>query len=442
MLERMLIDKMENRILVGIVAFVGIMVLVGWVGIKENARMQSFADMYHARSVERGALLFAHNCATCHGNEGLGLGGRGPALNSPHFFGFNYFAEFDNQIDALTSEENTLNAELDALREELVSGNVNDNRRAEILERREAITTRITGEDGLHAQIEALNADKIALADQLLPATDNGYPLTISADGAVDGVFSRTSQVNWGSTLYNFIFTTLVHGRPTSISYWGGDVQMVSWSQTGGGALRNDELDDLANFIMSWDKGNSWTVEDALSVRQYAIVPGLGDAGEVVGEPAGSDVAAIIQNIQDEGLSGDATRGEGLYSGRVTTQLGARLSCSGCHAGGIAAPDGALVWDNTLNERLNEAQFADYTPEQYVVESIVRPSDYIVDGHGASMPSNFGTTMSPQDIADVVAYFRSYSDADHGDSTIPDADGTAPADGDAEADAEADASDE
>lgn len=429
MLERMLIDKIENRILVGIVAFVGIMVLVGWVGIKENARMQSFADMYHARSVERGAMLFAANCATCHGTDGLGLGGRGPALNSPHLFGFNYFAELDNTIATLESEEIALNAELDALREELVSGNVNDQRRAEILERREAITSRITGDDGIRGEIEALNAEKMAIADQLLPATDNGYPLTINADGEVDVVFSRTSQINWGSTLYDFIFTTLVHGRPTSISYWGGEVQMVSWSQTGGGALRNDELDDLTNFILNWDKGNNWTVEDALRVRQYPIVPGLGGGGEVVGEPAGTDVAAILQQIQDEGITGDATRGEGLYTGRATTELGTRLNCSSCHAGAIAGPDTALTWDAVLNDRLNDADLEGYSPEQYIVESIVRPSDYIVDGYGASMPGNFGTTMSPQDIADVVSYLRSYSDADHSGSIIPDADGSASADG-------------
>jgi mono/diheme cytochrome c family protein len=427
MLERMLIDKIENRILVGIVAFVGIMVLVGWVGIKENARMKSFEAMYHARSVERGATLFASNCATCHGNDGLGLNGRGPALNSPHLFGYNYFAQYDDQLATLESEEVALNAELDALREELVAGNVNDNRRAEILERREAITSRITGEDGIRSQVEAINAQKMALADQLLPATDNGYPLTIGADGTVDVVSSRTSQVNWGSTLYNFIFTTLVHGRPTSLSYWGGEVQMVSWSQTGGGALRNDELDDLANFILSWDKGNNWTVEDALAVRQYAIVPGLGGGGEVVGEPAGSDVAVILQTIQDQGIAGDATRGEALYTGRATTQLGARLSCAGCHAGAIAAPDTALTWDVVLTDRLNDPQLVGYSPEQYIVESIVRPSDYLADNYGASMPGNFGTTMSPQDIADVVSYLRSYSDADHSDSIIPDATGSAPA---------------
>jgi hypothetical protein len=162
MLQRMLIDKIENRILVGVVAFVGIMVLVGWVAMNENERMRSFDRMFTGRSIEFGAELFASNCSSCHGNDGRGINGRGPALNSPHFFGYDYFAATNNQIATLVSEENSLNAELDALRDELVSGNVNDERRAEILERRDAISARITGEGGIQEQIATLNDELLA----------------------------------------------------------------------------------------------------------------------------------------------------------------------------------------------------------------------------------------------------------------------------------------
>ena len=77
-MHRMLIERIENRILVGIIAFVGIMVLVGWVAINENARMASFSRQYDARSIERGAELFAGSCSTCHGTDGLGILGRAP----------------------------------------------------------------------------------------------------------------------------------------------------------------------------------------------------------------------------------------------------------------------------------------------------------------------------------------------------------------------------
>ena len=42
--------------------FVGMMILVGWVAINEEARMQSFVRQHTGRSIERGAELFASLC--------------------------------------------------------------------------------------------------------------------------------------------------------------------------------------------------------------------------------------------------------------------------------------------------------------------------------------------------------------------------------------------
>ena len=42
-------------------------------------RAQDQAEWHHSQSIERGALLFANNCRTCHGN--VGEGGVGPAVN-------------------------------------------------------------------------------------------------------------------------------------------------------------------------------------------------------------------------------------------------------------------------------------------------------------------------------------------------------------------------
>lgn len=406
MLQRMLIDRMENRILVGITAFVGVMILVGWVAINENARMASYERQFLARSIERGAETFAANCSTCHGVDGRGLLGRGPALNSPHFFGYDYFAEFDAQVASLEAEEANLNAELDELRTELVNPNTTDERQAEILERREQITQEISGEEGLRVQMEAIEEQKLALFTQLQPAVDVGYPLALDTEGEIDAVTSRLEQISWGSTLYNFVFTTLVHGRPTSISYWEGN-QMVAWSQRAGGPLRDDQIDDLTNYILNWDKGNDWTVEDALAVRQYPIVPGLG-GGEAAGEPAGSDVAAIVQALDEQEIVGDPVRGESVYNNLAASEINSRLGCSGCHGAGVA-PATEETWDAFFNERVNDPALADYTVEQYLVESIVIPGAYVVNGWAdGQMPGDFGSRMSVQDLADVIAYLQTY----------------------------------
>lgn len=411
MLERMLIDKMENRILVGITAFVGIMLLVGWVAINENARMASFERQYNARAMERGAELFAANCSTCHGNEGLGIANRAPALNSPHMFGHDFFADIDREMTNLEAEQIGLEAELQRLTEEFVAQDTDDERKEEILQRRQEISERLNGEGGIITRLSELTEEQEALINTLQPAIDNGYPIstTLNADGEELLVIEsdRLGQVGWSSTLYDYIFTTLVHGRPTSVSYWPDP--MVAWAQTAGGPLRNDQIDDITTYILNWDKGDDWTVEDALAVAQYAKVPVEG--GGIVAEavpPIGTDVAAILTRIEEQALVGDPARGQAIYEGSDRTLLGDGLGCSGCHAGGVAAPMTEGTWDRVMNERLVLDQFADYTVEQYIVESIVLPGEYVVPGYAAgAMPATYGEQMALQDIADLLAYLES-----------------------------------
>lgn len=418
MLERMLIDKIENRILVGLVMFVGIMLLVGWVAINENARMASFERQHLARSIERGAELFAANCSTCHATDGRGIAGRAPALNSPHFFGYDYLAEANAQIDALRSEENALNAERLALADELTNPDTTEERQAEIQERLAEIQDRLNGPEGIQVELTAALEARAEVAEQLQPAILRGYPLEMdglqiasTTDSAGNEVLayepSRLSQIAWPGTLENFIFTTLVHGRPTSISYWSGN-QMAAWSQDAGGPLRDDQIQDLTNYILNWDKGDDWTVADALSVDQYAIVPGLG-GGESDVEVAGTDVDAIVTALAD--VNGDATRGEAIYSGADLTEAGAILGCAGCHNGAVNGPATAEKWDAIhTGPRLEDPALEGYTPIQYLVESIVAPNEYIV----APWPSGqmlgvYGQQMTVQDIADVLAYLESFS---------------------------------
>ncbi|MFW5709780.1 MAG: c-type cytochrome, partial [Chloroflexota bacterium] len=314
-----------------------------------------------------------------------------------------------------------LNAELEGYRADLVSPDLTEERRAFILERREEITERISGEGGIREQVASLEEQKQALADSLQSAVDNGYPLTVNAEGEIEVVSSRLEQIDWGSTLYDFTFTTLVHGRPTSISYWEGN-QMVAWSQRAGGPLRDDQIDDLTNFILNWDRGDAWTIEDALAVRQYAIIPGAG-GGEatVTADPAGSDVQTIITQMQEQGITGDPVRGQAIYENRERSELGSRLGCSGCHGAG-AGPATEETWAS-IDDRLQSPELQGYTPEQYTIESIVQPGAYIVEGWGANMPADFGQRMSLQDIADVMIYLRSYSDADHSDSWLQEGSG-------------------
>ncbi len=79
-------SNIEQRVLLGIVFFVGLLLLLGWVMINEEGRMQAFLVQQDARSIERGATLYQNNCSTCHGVQGEGVPSFAPALNNPRLF--------------------------------------------------------------------------------------------------------------------------------------------------------------------------------------------------------------------------------------------------------------------------------------------------------------------------------------------------------------------
>lgn len=404
-MQRMLIDKIENRILVGIVMFVGIMVLIGWIWINENPRMQSFQRQFDARSIERGAKLFAANCSTCHGIDGRGIAGRAPALNSPHFFGYDYTAELNSQISGLESELARLEEERLTLAAEL--GTATSTRAAEITARLEEIGARVAAE-GIPAEIAVLQEQLNGVYSSLLPATLRGYPSQQQLTDNPDWI-TRIGQAGWANTLESYVVTTLVHGRAQTRYLWGGNA-MVAWAQSAGGPYRMDQIQDLTNYILNWDKGSEWTVEDALLVNQYAIVPRPGGGGGEMAEAAGSDVDAILAAWESEGITGDAERGKAIYDNAQPSERAELLGCSGCHTGGAQAPATDLTFAAWTNERSTLDQFAGYTFEKYIVESIVNPNAYVVSGYTAGvMPGNFAGRVSIQDLADIVAYLNTYA---------------------------------
>jgi mono/diheme cytochrome c family protein len=383
MLQRLLIERIENRILVGTVMFLGIMVLIGWVAINETGRMQAFAAQFHGRSTERGAELFAANCTSCHGTDGRGLSQIAPGLNNPALFGHDFFADISAEEERLA----TAQLEYDALLAERGSENVTSTRQGEIDTRLEVITAEF-GEDvpaGIAVALEDVAAQRVALTTQLQGAIEKGYDPTEP---------SRLEFTGWGGTLNQYIHTTLIHGRPGSDNYWPN--AMVSWAQEGGGPLRDDQVEDLVNYIVNWER--EWTIDDLLAVNQFARVPG--EAGTTAIEnPVGTDVPVIVAQL--ETVSADPLNGQTLYNGA--------LGCAGCHNNEVIAPLTQNTWPLLVSgERLSDPALAGYSPEQYLVESIVVPQAYTVPGYAQAMPQNFGERLDIQMLADIIAYIQSY----------------------------------
>jgi mono/diheme cytochrome c family protein len=195
----------------------------------------------------------------------------------------------------------------------------------------------------------------------------------------------RVKDVGWSGTLEDYIVATAFSGRLVSTrpdQYPGqGMPAMPSFSEHFGGPLRDDQIRSIARYILNWS-------ETAKSVQ-----PPPTPAGPVIGT-----------DIKQELPAGDAARGE-----QITTAQG----CVACH---ILAPTGPHWLANEQEPgvgtraaaRITDPGYtgAAETPEQYLFESIVRPEAYLVPGFTDLMPHTYGSTLSDQDLADLIAYLQ------------------------------------
>ncbi|NJN81972.1 MAG: cytochrome c [Caldilineaceae bacterium] len=74
------------KVVWGIVMVVISLVIVLFLGLIEEPRMQAQTANWDGRSIETGAALYANNCSSCHGLDGKGLPNVAPALHSKYFF--------------------------------------------------------------------------------------------------------------------------------------------------------------------------------------------------------------------------------------------------------------------------------------------------------------------------------------------------------------------
>lgn len=244
--------------------------------------------------------------------------------------------------------------------------------------------------------------DAVPSRDEALAIADEGERLTallkwiegeLALTTYIASDASRLQQVAWGGDLRGYLTTTLIHGRPGSNNVWAEP--MVSWSQEGGGPLRRDQIDNIVNYIMNWNKGDDWTIADLDTVQQFARLHA--DAAQIVSDSGGEE-GTVLERPDISALpNGDAANGEALYSAQ---------GCGACHAGGLIAPDTAGTWSRAADERLSESAFDGWTVAEYIYFSIVDPADYLVEGYGNLMPPTFSQTLTDQDIADIMAYLE------------------------------------
>ncbi|MFQ5407669.1 MAG: c-type cytochrome [Anaerolineales bacterium] len=215
-----------------------------------------------------------------------------------------------------------------------------------------------------------------------------GVAPALNTPALFDG--TRLQQVGWSGTLEDFLQLTIAGGRPLASTGTTYPQRMPTWSQDYGGPLRPDQVNNLVDFVMNWD-----TAAEGAAVAEE---PGT----------AAPPAESVGTNLTDPPLpDGDVANGQAL-----TESLG----CIGCHVTATVGP--AWMADSHpsgagIGARAAEIiSIAEYAGEatnaaEYLRESIVSPSAYIVEGFpDGVMPAIYADSLSIQDAADIVAYLE------------------------------------
>jgi len=199
----------------------------------------------------------------------------------------------------------------------------------------------------------------------------------------------KSTLGGFGGTVKDFIRLTIAAGRPIE-SAWaatqGGYPQrMPTWGQAYGGPLTAQQVENIVNFIAGWEN-------QAVS----------GGVTAVFTNAVGSDVNTELP-------AGDVTRGQQLFMQQVKQESGFNAPCLACHSltPGEIKVGPSLAGIATLAATREPGK----TAEQYIRESIQQPNAFILpddpkyQSNGKSvMPEGLGNAMSPQDLADLMAF--------------------------------------
>lgn len=192
-----------------------------------------------------------------------------------------------------------------------------------------------------------------------------------------DGQFftSRLEEVGWSGSLEDYIVSTVASGRTTSTrpdEFAGqGSPAMPAWSDQYGGPLRPDQIQNVATFILNWE---------STALDEFVL----------------EELATPTPSPEEE--ADPVTRGQRVYLER---------GCGGCHTiEGLSA--GTVGPDQTNIGSVAETRVPGMSAEDYILESILDPSAFVVDGFPDDvMPKNYSELLASEEISDLVAFFLS-----------------------------------
>ncbi|MBT3337918.1 MAG: cytochrome c [Anaerolineae bacterium] len=106
----------------------------------------------------------------------------------------------------------------------------------------------------------------------------------------------------------------------------------------------------------------------------------------------------------DGPVIGDAAKGEELYN-RATLGSKSSEGCVACHNYDETQGDETDAPFTAGTATKAEGRVPGLSAEEYILESIVNPDAYVVEGYNAGdMYQSWGEDLSEQEMADIIAY--------------------------------------
>jgi mono/diheme cytochrome c family protein len=122
------------------------------------------------------------------------------------------------------------------------------------------------------------------------------------------------------------------------------------------------------------------------------LLAGCGGGQQVVSPTAETVIGTIPTTTTQAAAPGNATAGATLFKSQ---------GCDGCHTFKAAGSTAKVGPD--LDKLAQYAKTAGMPLADFAHESIQNPGSYVESGYQNIMP-NFGQTLTPQQISDLVAY--------------------------------------
>lgn len=205
----------------------------------------------------------------------------------------------------------------------------------------------------------------------------------------------RLTEVGFAGTLEDYVKLTVAAGRPSvTNNQWG--VIMATWSRDYGGPLRNDQVQQVTDYVLNWESTAIQQTPEEDPWIPFANIPVQASedvTGTATTTDADTDSAKTAEVRSPEVLFGNPPEGMG---------------CVACH--NMELPEDAnnrgIVGPN-LGNLADHA--GDRVPgedaETYVYNSIVNPGAFIVPTYPAGiMPQGFDTRMTPEEIDGLVQW--------------------------------------